>query len=627
MSKQRLWLDSLPRRLVAVHDLAMVAASWLGLYWLAEQAGAPIAAHLWKALLLVLIVQGLVFLRIGLYRGVWRFASVPDLFNLASASVVGQVLFIAALLVIGWLPEVPRRVLIPYAPVLILMLSLPRLLYRYWKDYRTTLARHDSAIRVLVLGAGRAGELVLRELRQQVRYQVVGLLDDTPGLKGAKIHGVEVLGQLNVVAEVARETATNMLVIAVASSNAEQMRRIVGLCEATGLPFRKISQLVEQLESKPSWFELEEVAIEDLLGRAPVQFDWRLVSDALGGKTVVITGAGGSIGAELARQCARADVGQLILIERAELPLFDIHQDLRLKFPQLDVLPVLADCGDALAYAHLLDKVHFVFHAAACKHVPMLEDQVRAALRNNVQATATLVRACLAASVANFVLISTDKAIEPASVLGATKRLAELVCQALLANSKTRLSIVRFGNVLDSAGSVVPLFRQQIAAGGPITITDPKVTRYFMTIPEACQLILQTSRLSSEPVSVLALDMGQPIAIRELAEQMLHLSGQGANKAIEITYIGLRPGEKLHEKLFHPDESYQHTANARVLRAEPRPVDVAAVLGIMDRLDGLLRAPDDEPALKAFLHETVCDYAPMADNVISLAQARALAKR
>jgi FlaA1/EpsC-like NDP-sugar epimerase len=628
MTRKHLRLQWLPRALVILHDLAMVSLSWLGLYWLANQAGAPDPSHLYQTLSLALLVQGLVFWRIGLYRGVWRFASVPDLVNLASAALVGQVLIIAVLLVSGWLPEVPRRVLVPYAALLILMLSLPRLLYRMWKDFSMAQARRDgAATRVLVLGAGRAGELLLRELRAQDRYQVVGLLDDIQGLKGAKIQGIEVLSNLDKVAVVARETAADMLVIAMPSASLAQMRRVVQLCESTGLPFRKISRLAQQLEPKASAFSLEEVAIQDLLGRDPVQFDWRSVSEAVGGKSVAITGAGGSIGAELSRQCARAGVGRLILIERSELPLLDIHKDLLRHFPQLDVVAMLADCGDAMSYRAMLENVDFVFHAAACKQVPMLEGQVRAALRNNVQATCILARACRAAKVPNFVLISTDKAIEPASVLGASKRLAELACQALFAGAMTRLSIVRFGNVIDSAGSVVPLFRQQIAAGGPVTVTDPEVTRYFMTIPEACQLILQASRSSFEPVSVLTLDMGASVSIRELAEQMIRLSGHAPGHDIAIIYTGLRPGEKLHEIVSHPDESCRRTSNSRVLRADPRPVDAPFVLRVLERLEGLLQASCDERQFKQFLHETISDYRPIEARVVPLAQARAQAKR
>jgi FlaA1/EpsC-like NDP-sugar epimerase len=497
-------------------------------------------------------------------------------------------------------------------------LGLPRLVYRLWKDNSLAQSRRANAPRVLILGAGRAGEMLLRELRAQDRFQPVGLLDDTAVLKGAKIQGVQVLGTLDDLTRVARETAATLLVITMPSANAAQMRRVVELCDATGLPFRKVSRLTDQLERLPSGFELREVAIEDLLGREPVQFDWQLVHEQYGAKAVLITGSGGSIGSELARQCAQAGVGRLVLLERDEQSLEEVTRRISVEFPGLALQPVLADCGDVQSYRGLLRGVEFVFHAAACKQVPMLEAQVRAALRNNVQVTSTVARACLAAGVRNFVLISTDKAIEPVSVLGASKRLAELACQAILADSSTCLAIVRFGNVLDSAGSVVPIFREQIAAGGPVTVTHPDITRYFMTIPEACQLILQATNLSVSPASVFTLDMGQPVAIRELAEQMIRLAGKHPGTDVAIEYTGLRPGEKLHETVLHPEERYTHTANNRVLRSELRSVDMVDMGRTLERLDQMLRGDHGDEVFKAFLRHTVHDYRPSGENVIPI---------
>ena len=619
MTKHWPWIAYLPRVMVAVHDLVMVVVAWLALRWLAGLAGAPPASYLFRELALVLCVQGVVFWRAGLYRGVWRFASMPDLLNLSTAALLGLLLIVPALFVLGMLPTVPRRVLVPYPVLLVVLLGLPRLLYRLWKDNSLAVARQADATRVLVLGAGRVAEVLLRELRSQGRYQAVGLLDDTPGLKGAKVQGVSVLGTLDQLSAVARETAPGMLVIAMPSASVAQMRRVVALCDETGLPFRTVSHLTDQLDRQIDGFELKEVAIEDLLGRDPVQFDWRLVRESIGGHVVLITGAGGSIGSELARQCARAGVGRLILMERTELALDEIAQKLQQDYPRLPLQPVLADCGDEAACRMVLSQgVDFVFHAAACKQVPMLETQVREAMRNNVQASATLARVARAAGIRNFVLISTDKAIEPVSVLGASKRMAELVCQALFLGSKTHLSIVRFGNVLDSAGSVVPLFRRQILQGGPVTVTHPEVTRYFMTIPEACQLILQTSNLSAESAMVLTLDMGQPVAIRELAEQMIRLAGKRPGVDVAIEYIGLRPGEKLHETIFHPEESYSRTANARVLRAEPRPVDMARMLKVLEQLDILLQTAQDDRSFKVFLRETVHSYRPEDEKIVVL---------
>jgi FlaA1/EpsC-like NDP-sugar epimerase len=334
---------------------------------------------------------------------------------------------------------------------------------------------------------------------------------------------------------------------------------------------------------------------------------------------VMITGAGGSIGSELAHQCAQAGVARLVLLERDEQSLEEVTRTLRRDFPGLDLRPVLADCLDVSAYRTALQGMDYVFHAAACKQVPMLEEQVRAAMRNNVQVTGALARACRAAGVRNFVLISTDKAIEPASVLGASKRLAELACQALFAGGATSLATVRFGNVLDSAGSVVPLFREQIAAGGPVTVTHPEVTRYFMTIPEACQLILQTTHLSVATASVFTLDMGQPVAIRELAEQMIRLAGKHPGTDVPIEFTGLRPGEKLHEIVLHPEERYSPTLNPRVMRSEPRAVDGAVMARHLERLDALLRSDADDEAFRSYLRETVHDYRPAGRKVVALA--------
>ena len=601
-----------------MHDLSMVVLTWMLLRWLAGQAGAPPSMFLLRELAIVVAIQGVVFWRVGLYRGVWRFASMPDLVNISSAAFIGLLLVLSVLMVVGMLPEVPRRVLVPYPPFLILGLGIPRLVYRLWKDNSLALSRKADATRVLILGAGRSGETLLRELRAQDRYHPVGLLDDTRVLKGAKIQGVQVLGTLDDLAKVARETAATLLVITMPSANAGQMRRVVELCDSTGLPFRKVSRLTDQLEHAAGGFELREVAIEDLLGREPVQFDWQLVREYFGSRTVMITGAGGSIGSELAQQCAQAGVARLVLLERDEQSLEEITRAIRADFPGLFLQPVLADCVDTAAYRSALQGVDFVFHAAACKQVPMLEAQVRAAMRNNVQATAVLARACRAANVRNFVLISTDKAIEPVSVLGASKRLAELACQALFVDGPTSLAIVRFGNVLDSAGSVVPLFREQIARGGPVTVTHPDITRYFMTIPEACQLILQTTHLSVATASVFTLDMGQPVAIRELAEQMIRLAGKHPGTDIAIEFIGLRPGEKLHETVLHPEERSAQTVKARVLRSEPRPVDPAWMARTLERLDVQLKSNESDDSFKAFLRETVHDYRPAGKNVVSI---------
>ena len=598
----------LPRLLIVLHDLAMVALVWLALRWLASVAGAPPAPSLGLELAIAVVVQGTVLRLVGLYQGLWRFASLPDLANLVRAALIGVVLIVSVLFLFGMLDLVPRRVLFPYPVVVVVMLGAPRLLYRLWKDHQHV-ARRADAQRVLVLGAGRTAETLLRDLRSDGRYQPVGLLDDQRALKGAKLQGVPVLGTIDDLPYIAQETAPKLIVIAMPSASAAEMQRVVALCDETGLPFRTVPRLSDMLAGRQQRLELSEVRIEDLLGRQPVEFDAQ--DGSVSGRRVLVTGAGGSIGSELARQCAAAGVSRLVLLERSELLLDAITGELQRLHPQLDLRPVLGDCGDPVAcHTALADGIEQVFHTAACKHVPMLERQLREALRNNVAATRTLARACRDAGVRQFVLISTDKAIAPVNVLGASKRFAELACQTELQGSAVRLAVVRFGNVLDSAGSVVPLFRQQIAAGGPVTVTHPEVTRYFMTIPEACQLILHSVGLGSEPWSVYALDMGRPVAIRELAEQMIRLSGKRPGIDIEVSYTGLRPGEKLHEILFHPDERYQRTRHPRILEARPRHADADALRALLARLDEMLQQAGQDAALMQLLRDAVPEYDP-----------------
>ena len=335
-----------PRLLIVLHDLAMIVAVWVGLRWLAAMAGAPPAPSLAAELVVAVLTQGVVLQMVGLYQGLWRFASVPDLANLVRGALIGVLLIVAILLLIGLLPDVPRRVLFPYPVALVVMLGLPRVLYRLWKDYRLRTTNADAK-RVLVLGAGRTAENLLRELASDGRYSAVGLLDDNPALKGAKLQGVPVLGTLDELPYIAQETAPQLLVIAMPSATAVEMQRVVSLCDETGLPFRMVPRLSDMLEGRGRRLALSEVRIEDLLGRAPVEFD--PPSGTLAGRRVVVTGAGGSIGSELARQCAAAGVARLVLFERAELPLDDIADELRRDFPRVDVVPFLADCGDPTA--------------------------------------------------------------------------------------------------------------------------------------------------------------------------------------------------------------------------------------------------------------------------------------
>jgi FlaA1/EpsC-like NDP-sugar epimerase len=615
------WKDTLsiglPRAGIIVHDLLMVWACWLGLHQLRYSIidTAPVMSSAWSIeILLILIVQGLIFWRVGLYRGVWRFASIPDLVNIVKASLFGFLVILPVLFfVFERADQVPRTVMILYPIVLSALLGMPRLLYRAWKDHG--LARTDkAALRVLILGAGQAGEALVRDLRRAGAYQPVGFLDDAAKLRGSQLQGLPVLGRIDELERIAPETAARLLVIAMPSLDATEMRRVVAACERTGLPFRTVPRLDDLLEGRSLPGELKEVAIEDLLGRKPVTPDWKAIRSWLGGRSVLVTGAGGSIGSELCRQCARHGARQIAMIEIDELALATMQAELNRDFPHIQCIPVLGDCGDAavIRYALAISSPDSVFHAAAYKQVPVLEGQLREAIRNNVLATEAVAEESLRARVGTFVLISTDKAVDPVNVLGATKRLAEMVCEAKTRQGETHFTTVRFGNVLDSAGSVVPLFRQQIRAGGPVTVTDPDVTRYFMTIPEACQLILQAAAIGSKQ-AVYTLDMGEPVSIRLLAEQMIRLAGKQPAQDVAIVYTGLRPGEKLHETLFHADERYRPTNHPKILQAEARIVVAENIHSTCSRMRAAVGTYDVE-ALKLMLRESVPEFSPLTES-------------
>ena len=612
------WRMGLPRLAVVAHDLAMVWLVWQGLQRLRFGIEPhPPELPLWSAeIALVLAAQGLVFWQVGLYRGLWRFAGVPDLLNIFKACAFGLFAIVLGLFLYNRLDMVPRTVLVLYPLVLMGLLGAPRLLYRAWKDSRIDRG-NKASVRILILGAGHAGEALVRDLRRFGTYQAVGFIDDAVRLRGTRLQGVPVLGRVQDLAEIARETAAKLLVIAMPSAEANALQRVVVACERTGLPFRMVPRLQDVLEGRSLPGELKEVAIEDLLGRKPVLPDWKSIRSWLGARSVLVTGAGGSIGSELCRQCARHGARRIALVEIDELALTTTEAALRRDFPDLEYIPVLGDCGDPAVIAHALRlaEPEAVFHAAAYKQVPLLETQLREAVRNNVLSTHTVAKACRETGVGTFVLISTDKAVDPVNVLGATKRLAEMICQSLADQRSTRFVTVRFGNVLDSAGSVVPLFREQIRSGGPVTVTDPEVTRFFMTIAEACQLILQASAIGSHE-AVYTLDMGEPVAIRVLAEQMIRLAGKQPGRDIAIVYTGLRPGEKLHEMLFHADERYRATQHPKILQAEPREVSSLQIEHAIAQLREATASYNRE-ALAMELRNAVPEFQPIGQHSFS----------
>lgn len=620
----RKWVSTVhPRAAVVLHDLVVTALAW----WMAKALRYALDPNQVIAFEpyefpIVLLVQGLVYAWTGLYKGVWRFASLPDLWNILRATIAGTVAIGVSLFLYGRLDGVPRSVLLLYPFVLALFLGAPRLAYRFWKDSRLDLFMNAKTQRVLIVGADSAGEALARDLHRDSRYVVVGFVDDRRSLRGARINGKPVLGTLKQLPQVAQESAVQMLLIALPDASARQMRQVVELCDRTGLPYRTVPKLEDVVAGRAQINEIKEVSIEDLLGRNAVELDWTRIRETLSGRRVLITGGGGSIGSELCRQVARLGVQALTIVESCEYNLYRISQELRAAYPELLLHCALNDCGDPVAMRRLFaeTKPQVVFHAAAYKHVPMLQGQLRTAVRNNVLATRAVADLARETGVECFVLISTDKAVNPTSVMGACKRIAEIWCQNLNAHAHTHFITVRFGNVLDSAGSVVPLFRQQIKAGGPVTVTHPEISRYFMTIPEATQLILQAAAIG-QGGEIFALDMGEPVKIRDLAEQMIRLAGKRPGTEIPIVYTGLRAGEKLFEELFHPLENYSATTHNKIFLAQHQPVSWELLQAQMMKAAEAVRAFNEDElrqCISSLLPSFSWSEAPQTGKVIPL---------
>jgi len=581
---------------IVVHDLCVVLLAWVVAYLLRHNFAWQSIE--WRPVLHMLPVvaaaQGLVFWSIGLHRGLWRFASLPDLWNIIRAAVLGALAVALALFLFNRLEGVPRVALVVYPVLLILLLSAPRLAYRMWRDRGLTAQAIAVGKRVLILGAGRAGEMLARDIRRGSEYLLVGFLDDNPQLKGTKIHGLPVLGSTGRLAHVLDNSDIDVVIIAITSAGGAQIRHVVEMCEQAKVQFRILPRMQDLMSGLISLKDVREVAIDDLLGRDPVSLDWCAISAGLAGKTVLVSGAGGSIGSELCRQIARLKPASIILFERCEFNLYSVEMELRSLHPDLVIHACLSDVCDRSGVDYVLSKhrPEVIFHAAAYKHVPMLQTQAREAVRNNVLGTKTLALAADKYGCSTFVMISTDKAVNPANIMGTSKRVAEIFCQMLDRRSATRYITVRFGNVLGSAGSVVPLFQKQIAAGGPVTVTHPDITRYFMTIPEACQLIMQ-SAVMGKGGEIFVLNMGEPVKIRYLAEQMIRLSGKIPGEDIEVAYTGLRPGEKLYEELFHKQEGLNETGHEKIFLAQSREVAWDYLNEIISAMDRSCQEYDD----------------------------------
>ncbi|MGZ4960715.1 MAG: polysaccharide biosynthesis protein [Methylomonas sp.] len=588
------------RTTIFLHDLCMIPLAWFGAYWLRFNLETIPDDYFYTALLylpLVIAIQVGIFWTFDLYRGVWRFSSMPDLIRIGKAVLMGMFLIAASLFLYNRLEGVPRSVIPLYMLTLLTLLCVPRFVYRFWKE-RTFVER--SGQRAMIIGAGSAGEMLARDLLSipDSGYVPVIFVDDERRKLNRDIRGIRVAGCIHQLPQLIEQWDIEAILIAIPSANDAQMRRIVEICEKCHVPFKTLPSVKELLSGSVTKANLRNVSIEDILGRDPINLDWKSINAHLQGKTILVTGGGGSTGSELCKQLARTQPRKLIVFDQCEFNLYKIDADLNRLYPDVQHLAVLGDVADALSVEQLIhgNRPDIIFHAAAYKHVPLLEGQVREAVHNNLIGTKILAEAAIAAGVARFVLISTDKAVNPTNVMGATKRAAEILCQNLNASGCTQFTTVRFGNVLDSAGSVVPLFREQIKAGGPITVTHPDITRYFMTIPEACQLIMQAETVGKGG-EVFVLDMGEPVRIIYLAEQMIRLSGKMPGKDIEIKFVGLRPGEKLYEELFHEQEKLLETGYEKLRLAKARLYDTTEWAAQIEELAAACRQRDQEEIL------------------------------
>lgn len=597
------WKRIQSRWAVFLHDLISIPIAWFGAYWLRFNLGHIPNDIFIDALIMlpwVMCFQAGAFWWFGLYRGVWRFASIPDLMRIIKAIAVGLMATLFGIFLIMRLQHLPRSVLPLYGILLLMILGGSRFLYRWLKDKRALIVSEQK--RVLVVGAGRAGESLVRDLKRQASegYLAVAFVDDRPSKIGREIHGLRVLGSSNDIPRIVRQYAIDAIMIALPSANSKEMRRIVNICEATQKPVRTLPSMNDLVSGFVSVKSLRSISIDDLLGRDPVNLDWARIKTALSDQVVLISGGGGSIGSELCRQIIRARPKKMIVFDHSEYHLFTLQQEFQ-KFlsKELDIVFTLADLSDAPAVWAIFKqhRPNVVFHAAAYKHVPMLEDQARQAVRNNVLGTYQFAEAAVMNNVEHFVLVSTDKAVNPTNIMGASKRAAEMVCQYFNDKGRTQFITVRFGNVLGSRGSVVETFRKQLELGGPLTVTHPEVTRYFMTTQEASQLILQALSIGRGG-ELFVLDMGEPIKIRFMAEQMIRLSGKMTDE-LKIVYTGLRPGEKLFEELFHRREELLSTSHAKILKANARSINAKQFETIILRLQQACAECNEEDLLKA----------------------------
>jgi FlaA1/EpsC-like NDP-sugar epimerase len=594
-----------------LHDVAAAVLAWVLAFWLRFNLDIPPE---YQKIMLVLLpweagVYAVAFLALGLYRGLWRFASLPDLRRILVAAGIGALAVPALFAMARVGVEVPRTAYLLTPLLVVAMMGGSRFAYRAWREgHLGAVLAKPGGKPVLILGAGRVAAMLLKELALNPAWRVVGVLDDDPLKQGAEIMGEKVLGPVEDVRHIADRLGVTQAILAMPGASHSARKRAHDLCARDGIAVMTVPSIGDIVSGKVSVSTLRPVELDDLLGRDPVHLDDAELHGFLNGRTVVVTGAGGSIGSELCRQIARLAPKRLVLFESSEYALYQIERELRDLGVTLELAAVIGDAKDARRVEEVFERYRpeVVFHAAAYKHVPLMEaENAFEAVLNNVLSTIVVAQVADRFSTGKFVLISTDKAVNPTNVMGASKRLAEIVCQALQPPSRTQYVIVRFGNVLGSTGSVVPRFREQIARGGPLTVTHPDIQRYFMSIPEATQLVMQAAVIGRGG-EIYVLDMGEPVRIADLARDLIRLSGLHEND-IRIEYTGLRPGEKLYEEPLANAEKTLPTPHPKLRIAQARGPQFDQLI---EAVRGWLHEPGDTSAeaVRAQLRRWVPEY-------------------
>lgn len=606
-----------PRTLLALtHDVFAASVAWCAAYLLRFNFDIPTEYIDQMLVTMAFIVPGqtAVFIFFSLYKGVWRFASVSDLKRIFYAVSAAATLLAAILFMFQIRGVVPRSVLLLDPMLLILIMGGSRFIYRNWKEHQLYGVTKKQGNPVLILGAGEAAIALVKDLARSSQWCVVGMLDDNVSMQGREILGVKVLGSLASITELSQKLDVKHAIIAMPCASSIVRRETVLMAKQADLNVLTIPAFDDLMSGKVNISQIRRVEVEDLLGREAVALDNEGLHTLIEGHAVMVTGAGGSIGSELCRQIIKYDPAILVCFDVSEYALYKLEQEFSQLKSTVQLIYITGDVKNAVRVKTLLNeyKPNVVFHAAAYKHVPLMENgNVWEALSNNVIGTMTIAQACKEAEIPKFVLISTDKAVNPTNVMGASKRLAEMVCQGLQEDAKaqasaTKFVIVRFGNVLGSSGSVIPKFREQIAKGGPITITHPEITRYFMSIPEAAQLVMQAG-LMGKGGDIFVLDMGEPVKIAALAADMIRLSGLQTDE-IQIEYIGLRPGEKLYEELLAHDELTMPTPHHKLRIAVARSVNKAWVKKLLKWIESCQYV--NEGVIKTELKTWVEEYNP-----------------